>query len=138
MPRSLLPALILAATVVVSVPADAADPHPPAKKEPARPAATPPAAVKSAAPPPAPAPAAPRPANLNELSERIQQRVAEVLKADKPKTAPPTRAAAPRRAPRVRVVWRASVVWPAALREGSGTATSPEEQVSLSWQTVAP
>jgi hypothetical protein len=146
--------------------AAASDPHPPAKagaaSKPAaghaqasshKPAADhksapehKPAAVHKAAEPGAVPEAAARPAlpraataaELEALSERIHQRVAEVTRTHKAKAATATaHQPAPAAVPRVHVEWRPSVSWPHELTDASA-ATDAGARVTLTWNPPAP
>jgi hypothetical protein len=87
----------------------------------------------------------PRPlaTDLHAVNDRIQERLAEVRKAQAAKSSSGARAAASRReapvssrpaAPRVELVWRPSVTWPQELQSGEKTAAAP---VPLASERVA-
>jgi long-chain acyl-CoA synthetase len=124
----------------------AADPHAPSRGG-AHAAAHADAGHASAASPSKPATekTAPAARDLHALNERIQERVAEVRKAQSAKAsagpkapAQQVRVHASAAQPRVTLVWRVSLDWPQELDDDSAATQSHDERVSLSWAPMAP
>ena len=122
------------------------DAHPPkADAHPPTAAAHPPAAaVQAARKTDAGKPTA---TDLHELSERIQEKLVGVLKAQQAKKPRPhdtpahatanQRAEAVRSKERLEVVWKIDVVWPDQLQAGDDAALLNSERVAVSWEAPA-